>query len=168
MAKNTVLEDRLVHSVIGCFYEAYNALGYGFLERAYALALERELKAREHEVLREVQMLIMYKGEPLLDQRIDMIVDQRILVEIKSTETLHVAATRQVYNYLRATDLEVGLLLHFGPRPRFHRVYCRPGKKNGKHFTLSEHASPPDFEHSEHDFEDSILDSEDDDPSPNP
>jgi len=54
-----------------------------------------------------------------------MIVDDKLVVETKSTYTLHKAATRQVYNYLRATRLEVGLLLHFGPEPGFYRLICR-------------------------------------------
>ena len=55
----------------------------------------------------------------------DMVVDERLLVETKSTEVLPKIASRQVYNYLRATGLEVGLLLHFGPEPAFHRIICR-------------------------------------------
>ena len=84
-------------------------------------------------------MLIMYKGEPLLPQRIDMIVDQQLIVEIKSAEVVHHSATRQLYNYLRATGLEVGLLLHFGPKPRFWRVFCRHSRNHEKHAVHSEH-----------------------------
>lgn len=138
MSRGNLIEEPLIHSVVGAFYEVYNALGFGFLERAYALSLERELKARGHDVACEVFMQIMYKGEPLLEQRLDMIVDRRLVVEIKSSEVLHGGATRQVYNYLRATKLEVGLLLHFGTRPRFWLVYCRPSQNNVKHSGLSE------------------------------
>jgi GxxExxY protein len=67
----------------------------------------------------------MYDGVELGFQRLDLIVDQRVVVEAKSTSELHKHATRQVYNYLRATHLEVGLLLHFGLEPRFYRVICR-------------------------------------------
>jgi len=84
-------------------------------------------------------MQIMYKGEPLMDQRLDMIVDRQVVVEIKSTEQLHGGATRQVYNYLRATGLEAGLLLHFGVKPRFWRVFRRESKKYEKHSPHSEH-----------------------------
>jgi GxxExxY protein len=139
MPNGDLVEERLIHSVIASFCATYNELGFGFLERAYSLALERELRARSHDVAREVCMLIMYKGEPLMDQRIDMIIDRRLVVEIKSCETLHGAATRQVYNYLRATGPEAGLLLHFGPRPRFWRVFCRLSRINEKHSAHSEH-----------------------------
>jgi GxxExxY protein len=70
----------------------------------------------------------MYKGAKLGMQRLDMIVDRKLIVEIKSTSVLHPAATRQVYNYLRGTNLEIGLLLHFGPEPRVHRMLCRNAK----------------------------------------
>ena len=65
---------------------------------------------------------MLYKGEELTRQRIDMLVDGRLIVETKATMTLHKSASRQVYNYLCATRLEVGLLLHFGPAPAFFRL----------------------------------------------
>ena len=125
MARNELIEERLTHSVIGAFYEVYNTLGYGFLEHLYKAALERELRDRGHRVGREVYVLVIYKGQPLGRQKIDLIVDDTLVVEIKSTQSLHESATRQIYNYLRATNLTVGLLLHFGPKPNFHRIICR-------------------------------------------
>ena len=128
MARDELIEERLTHSVIGAFYEVYNTLGYGFLEHLYKAALERELRDRGHRVGREVYVLVIYKGQPLGRQRIDSIVDNTLVVEIKSTQSLHESATRQIYNYLRATNLTVGLLLHFGPKPKFHRVVCRKAR----------------------------------------
>jgi GxxExxY protein len=125
MARVELLEERLTHSVIGAFFEVYNTLGFGFLEHVYVLALERELAARGHQLAREVSVAVNYKGYPLGAQRIDMIVESRLLVETKSTYDLHKAAKRQLYNYLKSTNLEVGLLLHFGPEPRFYRMICR-------------------------------------------
>ena len=63
----------------------------------------------------------MYKGELLSNQRLDMIIDERVIVETKSTADVHKNARRQVFNYLKATNLEVGLLLHFGPVARVYR-----------------------------------------------
>ncbi len=102
----------------------YNALGYGFLKSLYLAALERELRAGGHIVGREVYVPVTYRGAELGRQRLDMVVDERVVVEAKSTEILHPNASRQLFAYLRATRLEVGLLLHFGPHPRFHRVVC--------------------------------------------
>jgi GxxExxY protein len=124
MSESRLIEEQLTHSVIGAFYHVYNALGYGFLEQVYTSALERELRARGHTVGREVYAPVFYNGEEISRQRIDIVVDQRLLVEAKSTQDLHKSASRQVFNYLRATRLPVGLLLHFGPEPRFYRLVC--------------------------------------------
>jgi GxxExxY protein len=93
------------------------------------MALERELITRKHRVARQVAVQVFYKGDHLAEQRLDMIVDRKLVVEIKSTHELHKAANRQVYNYLRSTNLEVGLLLHFGPDARFYRVVHRKEKE---------------------------------------
>lgn len=123
-----LIEEELTRSVIGAFYEVYNALGFGFLEHLYGAALERELRARGHRVGREAGVRIMYKGEELGTQRLDMIVDEKLVVEIKSTAKLPEAASRQTFSYLHATNLRVGLLLHFGPTPNFKRfVHAPPG-----------------------------------------
>jgi GxxExxY protein len=122
MARHELIEEALTYSVIGAFFEVYNALGFGFLEHVYVMALERELRARGHRVGREVCVAINYKAEELTTQRLDMIVDERLVIETKATAELHKSAPRQVYNYLKATGLEVGLLLHFGPEPAFYRI----------------------------------------------
>jgi GxxExxY protein len=124
MARRTggLIEEELTRSVIGAFFDVYNTLGYGFLAHVYALALERELLDRGHRVGREVSVNIVYKGLPLTSQRLDFVVDEKLVVEAKSTQTLPAFAPRQLYNYLRATNLAVGLLLHFGPEPKFHRL----------------------------------------------
>lgn len=110
-----LIEQRLTHSVIGAFFEVYNTLGYGFLEHLYVRAMERELYARGHRVAREVAVRVIYKDRALGIQRLDLIVDDKLVVEAKASSELHRSATRQLYNYLRATNLKVGLLLHFGP-----------------------------------------------------
>jgi GxxExxY protein len=127
MSDHELIEGQLTESVIGGFYEVYNALGYGFLEQVYMAALERELRMRGHTVGREVWVPVRYKGEVISRQRIDMVVDERLVIEAKSSQELHKSAPRQLHNYLRATRLEVGLLLHFGPEPAFYRlVHTRP------------------------------------------
>lgn len=117
-----LLERELTRSVIGAFYDAYNKLGFGFLESVCAAGLERELKQRGHSVSREHAVPVIYDGVEIAFQRIDMLVDGRLVVEIKSTELLPAAAKRQLFNYLRGTGMSVGLLLHFGPEPRFYRL----------------------------------------------
>ena len=122
MTKGWLVEEQLTHSILGAFFEVYNELGYGFLEHLYVLALERELMARGHHVEREVAVTVSYKGAELGKQRIDLVVDGKIVLKAKSTQELHKSATRQILNYLRATDLQVGFLLHFGPKPKFFRL----------------------------------------------
>ncbi|MDQ2667119.1 MAG: GxxExxY protein [Gemmatimonadota bacterium] len=98
------------------------------------MALERELLARGHTVAREVGVLVTYKGEELGYQRIDMVVDRKVIIEAKSTHELHDSASRQLRSYLRATSLEVGILLHFGPEPKFFRLV---NQKNPRSFAKS-------------------------------
>jgi GxxExxY protein len=108
MACGELVEEELTHSVIGAFFDVYNTLGFGFLEHLYVIALERELSARGHRVARQVGVRVMYKGECLGIQRLDLIVEDKVVVATKSTYELHKAAQRQVYNYLRGTNLELG------------------------------------------------------------
>lgn len=124
-----LIEKELTWSIIGAFFAVYRKLGYGFLEHIYVLALEKELLRHGHKVTREVQVAIYYDGEILGHQRMDMIVDDRVIVEFKSTENLHADAPRQLFNYLCATKIEVGLLLHFGPKARFYRKVCENSRK---------------------------------------
>ena len=119
-----LVEERLSYSVIGAFFTVHRGLGFGFLETVYSRALERELHRRGHRVGREVAVDVHFAGARVAHQRIDMIVDDRLIVEIKATDQLHRDASRQLYNYLRATNLEVGLLLHFGRSADFYRVIC--------------------------------------------
>lgn len=130
MTGEKLLDGDLTGSVIGAFFEVYNTLGYGFLEHVYAMALERELRARGHEVGREVVVMVFYKDHELTNQRIDMIVDRRLIVEIKAVERLPPAAHRQIQSYLHSTLLQVGLLLHFGPRPKFYRFVSTSRRKS--------------------------------------
>jgi GxxExxY protein len=121
MTTDTMAERETSSHVIGAFFEVYTTLGFDFLERVYSDALAIELMDRGRTVRREVMVPIWYKGRRIAPQRVDMIVDERVLVEIKSTTSLPAAADRQLLNYLRASPLPVGLLLHFGPKARFHR-----------------------------------------------
>ncbi len=125
MARNHLIEEDLTYSVIGAFFEVYNILGFGFLEHVYVKAMECELRARGHRVGREMSVAVYNKGHELCWQRLDMVIDDRLLVEIKSTQALHRLAPRQVYNYLKATKLELGLLLHFGREPAYYRLFSR-------------------------------------------
>jgi len=125
-----LIGEDLTRSAIGAFYEVYNTMGPGFAESLYAEALTRELIARGHTVQREVTVPVSYKGEEIGVQRLDMIVDGTLILELKSSLNLNKEAPKQLLSYLKATQLEVGLLLHFGPESaRFYRVVSSNRKK---------------------------------------
>ena len=138
MARVKLIEERLTHSAIGAFFDVYNTLGYGFLEHLYVRAMEEELRARGHRVAREVAVRVQYKEINLGIQRLDLVVDDALIIEAKASSELHKAASRQLYNYLHATNLKVGLLLHFGPRPNFYRMICPTKRIDPKHQPGSE------------------------------
>ena len=118
-----IVEKELSYQIIGGFYESYNEFGFGFLESLYAIRLERALRKRGLRVQREYPLPIYSEGEQIGLQKLDMLVEGRVIVEIKSTEVLSFHAKRQLRNYLAATGLQLGLLLHFGPRSaNYYRV----------------------------------------------
>src|SRR5690349_16848929 len=114
MQRKPLIHELLTRSIIGAFYEVYNTLGFGFFEHIYSKAMEVELRKRGHQVGREVWVPVYYKGLPLGRQRMDMVVDDKVIVENKSTAKLPESTPRQITSYLHATPLEVGLILHFG------------------------------------------------------
>jgi GxxExxY protein len=108
-------------SILGAFYAVYNYYGYGLAESVYAGALEYELLDRGHTVVRELAVDVTYKGRHVAWQRLDMVVDNTVILEIKATEILPRFAGRQLINYLHVTSFQLGLVLHFGPEPKFQR-----------------------------------------------
>jgi len=91
-------------------------------------------------VAREVGVTVFYKGEELAHQRLDMLVDDRLVIEVKSKQEPPEIGRAQLLNYLRATNLEVGLLLNFGPKPSFKRVLC----ENARHYKPLPDSREPD------------------------
>jgi GxxExxY protein len=116
-----MLEAALSEQVLSAFFLVYRELGYGFLEAVYVNALFVELTKRGVGVKREVLTEVLYAGVSVGTYRIDLLVGGRIMIEVKSSKTLANADERQLLNYLKATNIEVGFLLHFGPEPRFRR-----------------------------------------------
>ena len=122
MPRRRLIHEELTQFVIGAFYEVYNTLGFGFLEHIYKAALEHELRARGHRIAHEMWVTVFFKGITLGKQRLDLVVDEKLVVELKSTYDLRPGALRQLHNYLCAKHLQVGLFLHFGPEPKFYRM----------------------------------------------
>lgn len=117
-----LLHRELTGEIIAAFFTVYGELGYGFVEHVYARAMAIELFVRRVNVSREVPVTVLYKGVTVGNCRADLIVDDTVVVEIKSGEHPSDADRFQLLNYLRSSGKEVGLLLHFGPRPTARRV----------------------------------------------
>ena len=110
-------------AVIGAFYAVYNSLRYGFLESVYCSALEIEFSERGIRYIREMPLVVEYKGRSVGSYRADFFVNGRLVVEVKATSKLADTDKRQLLHYLRASNQEIGLLLHFGQKAEFHRVF---------------------------------------------
>lgn len=124
-----LLADGLTRRVIGSFFDVYNELGYGFLESVYRESLARALRASGLHVGQEVELRVHFRGAPVGSFRADLIVAHLLVVETKAVERLADAHRAQLRNYLRATDLEIGLLLNFGPLPSFQRLLFTNDRK---------------------------------------
>ena len=123
MSTDSLLHAETSAAVIASFRRVYNTLGPGLLEKLYVRALRYELEKRGHHVGREVRFHVYYDGHDLGEQRLDMVVDRCVAVEAKSTALIPAETPRRLYNYMRISGLEVGLLLHFGlDRPSFRRI----------------------------------------------
>jgi GxxExxY protein len=120
------MEDVYKHSelsekVIEAFYRVYNVLGYGFLEKDYENALLIELEGMGIPVKPQCPIQVFYEGKVVGEYFADLIVKDSIIVEIKASRNLCPEHEAQLLNYLKATKIEVGLLLNFGPKPEIKR-----------------------------------------------
>ncbi|MDZ4185139.1 MAG: GxxExxY protein, partial [Desulfuromonadales bacterium] len=106
--------SELTDAVICCFYSVYNILGYGFLEKVYENALLLELRKRGIAAVSQVPINVYYDDAIVGEYFADILVGNIILVEIKAVRNLVPEHHAQLLNYLKATDIEVGLLLNFG------------------------------------------------------
>ncbi len=114
--------SELTEVIIGVFYEVYNELGFGFLESLYRKALQMALQEKGLAVEAEVPVPVFFRGNNVGDFRADLVVNQLILLELKTAEAIVIAHEAQTLNYLRATTLEVGLILNFGPKAQVRRL----------------------------------------------
>jgi GxxExxY protein len=122
--------SRLTSRIIGVFFEVYNELGPGFLESVYVEALALALCQAGLSVEREILLQVSFRGRIVGRFRADLVVGGTVLVEAKACSKLNLLHEAQVLNYLRATVLEVGLLLNFGPRPQLKRLlFDNPRKR---------------------------------------
>ena len=122
-APTTILKHSdLTEKIIGVFYDVYNELGHGFLESSYAEALVLALNESGLTAAREVPVPVWFRRRKVGQYYADMIVEGVVLLELKAARTLESAHEAQLLHYLRATEVEVGMLLNFGLRPQFRRL----------------------------------------------
>ncbi len=114
--------DDLTQKIIGIFYDVYNELGYGFLESVYREAMRLALSQAGHAVATEVPVHVTFRGVEIGMFRADLVVNETVLIELKACDALANEHQSQTLNYLRATSIEVALLMNFGPVPRFKRL----------------------------------------------
>ena len=114
-------QHEMTEIIIGAFYEVYNTLGYGFIEAVYQNALCKELTRLGVPFDTHRKITVFYKKEIVGYYEADIIAFDRVILELKAVRKLSFEHERQLRNYLKATDLEIGLLLNFGPRPEIRR-----------------------------------------------
>jgi GxxExxY protein len=112
----------LTETIIGVFFEVYNELGHGFLESVYERAFEVALTSKGLDVCRQIQVPVWFRGHKVGDFVADILVNRLVLLELKAARTIDSAHEAQLLNYLRATEIEVGLLFNFGIKPEFRRL----------------------------------------------
>jgi GxxExxY protein len=105
--------ERLAHDVIGCCVEVHRRLGPGLLEGIYPRALRLEFEERGIPFEAEKSVPVHYRGAVLCHQRLDLLVDGRLVLEVKSVEHLHHLHVAQILSYLRVTGARLGLLINF-------------------------------------------------------
>ena len=119
----------ITDKIIRVFYEVYNELGHGFLESVYERSLEIALNSLDLKVLRQIEIPVWFRGKPVGDFTADMLIENCVLLELKAARSLDSSHQAQLLNYLRATEIEVGLLLNFGLKPEFKRlIFDNPRK----------------------------------------
>ncbi|MCD6578905.1 GxxExxY protein [bacterium] len=111
----------LTEKIIKIFYRVYNKLGYGFLEKVYENAMMIELKKEGVSAISQSPIKVFYEGEVIGEYYADILLGNKVIVEIKAAKCLVKENEAQLLNYLKATDIEVGLLLNFGTNPGVKR-----------------------------------------------
>ena len=121
--------QELTYQIIGVFYDVYNELGHGFLESVYQKSLGLALEAAGFEVCWPIAIPVWFRGHLVGHFEGDMLVQKSVLLELKAVRALDGSHQAQLLNYLRATEIEVGLLLNFGVKPEFKRLLFDNSRK---------------------------------------
>ena len=121
MENDNYKHSDITDKIIKAFYKVYNTLGYGFLEKVYENAIFIELQSMGLSVNKQEAILVYYENIEVGAYFADLIVENTVIIELKATESLCEEHEFQLINYLKATEIEVGLLLNFGKKPEIKR-----------------------------------------------
>lgn len=121
--------QELTKEIIGAFYNVYTRLGYGFLERVYENAMVIELQTAGLKVMQQAPIKVRYRGQVVGEYFADLVVEDKVIVELKAVSNLLPSHEAQLLNYLKATPYEIGLLFNFGPLPTKKRKIFDNDKK---------------------------------------
>jgi len=125
-----MLHKELTSEIIRIFYKVYNTLGYGFLEKVYENAMNLELNSCGLTCQKQYPISVYYNEIKVGDYYADLLVENKVIIELKAAEAICEEHEFQLINYLKATEIEVGLLLNFGKKPEFLRkIYTNDNKK---------------------------------------
>jgi GxxExxY protein len=124
-----LLHKSITDGILKVYYDVYNQLGYGFLEKVYQNAMYFELKAKGYKVEAQKPIKVYFKKQLVGEYYSDLIVEDKVIIELKATELIMNVHVAQIINYLKATPIEVGLLLNFGEEPEFKRLIYTNDKK---------------------------------------
>jgi len=114
----------LVKEIVNVFYKVYNRLGHGFLEKVYKEAMLIELKKEGIPSLSQSEMRVFYEGTMIEEYNVNILVDNKIIVKVKAGESLAKENEAQLLDYLKASNIEVGLLVNFGTKLEVkHKVF---------------------------------------------
>jgi len=130
--------ETLTQRLLGVFYGVYNELGYGFLESVYDEAFAIALAEAGISHRRQVSLPVLFRGLPVGYFKADFVVEEAIVVELKSVQEIDKAHISQLLNYLRASKLELGFIMNFGPEAHFRRfAFSNSRKGNLRHLRSS-------------------------------
>ena len=124
-----MLHGEITDLILKAFFKVYNTLGYGFLEKVYENAMRIELTNMGLNVLQQKNIKVFYETDQVGEYFADLLINGLVIVELKAAENICEEHEAQLLNYLKATDIEVGLLLNFGKEPKFKRKYFTNDKK---------------------------------------
>ena len=119
----------LTDGILKTFYEVYNELGYGFLEKVYQNSMYIELKNKGYKIEAQNKIKVYYKETEVGEYYADLMVENLVILELKAVDYIVKDFENQILNYLRSTDCEVGLLLNFGKKPEFRRKIFENNRK---------------------------------------